>query len=76
MLFVPIAARISRCIAQQSSFVAREDARPAMASGPCAARMSPSSVAMRCSASSHVAPRSSPRSRMSGVVSRSREREN
>ena len=76
MLFVPIAARMRRCIAQQSSFVAREEARPAIASAPCAARMPPSSVAMRCSASSQVAARSSPSSRISGVESRSREREN
>ncbi len=75
-LFVPIAARIRRCIAQQSSFVAREEARPAIASGPWRSRISPNSAAIRARASSQVAARTRPSSRISGVVSRSREREN
>ncbi len=76
MLFVPIAARISRCIAQQSSFVAREDARPAIASAPCAARIRPSSLAIRASASSQLAARKPPSSRISGraqALARARE---
>ncbi len=75
-LFVPIAARIRRCIAKQSSFVAREDARPAIASGPCCALMRVSSVLIVWIASSHVARRKPPCSRISGEVRRSRLREN
>ncbi len=76
MLFVPIAARIRRVIAKQSSLVARDEARPAIASGPWASLIRFSSLAMRRIASSHVARRKRPLSRISGDVSRSRERVN
>ena len=39
MLLVPIAARIRRDIAKQSSLVARDEASPAIAFGPCSALM-------------------------------------
>lgn len=76
MLLVPIAARNTRCIAQPSSLVARAEASPAIASGPCSALMRVRSKVMRSSASSQEARRSSPFSRTSGAVSRSRERVN
>ena len=76
MLLVPTAARISRCIAQQSSLVAREEARPAIASGPWSRLIRVNSETIRSKASSQVASRKPSPSRISGVVRRSSERVN
>jgi hypothetical protein len=77
MLLVPMAARMKRCITQQSSLVAREEASPAIASGPSCSRIAERREVISSNASSHVASRAGPprSSRMSGAVSRSRERE-
>ena len=73
MLLVPIAARISRAIAKQSSLVARDDASPAIASGPCSSLIAPRRVAIVSIASSQLASRRPSPERISGVVRRSGE---
>ena len=56
--------------------MARLDASPAIASGPYVFLIRVSSETIFCSASSQLATRSSPFSRISGDVNRSRERVN
>ena len=55
---------------------AREEASPAIASGPCSRLMRVNSVTIRAVASAQLAGRKPSCSRISGVVNRSREREN
>ncbi len=66
MLLVPIAARIRRAIAKQSSLVARDEARPAIASGPCSAPDRSQALAIVSIASSQLASRIPEPERISG----------